>query len=105
MEKLIYDYLMLNCVGYENRIKAKDLMKKFNIKDNKTFRSYIQQIRKDAECIRLVGSEAGQSGGYWIINSKEEFENTVYHLYARAVEMQKTCKIMKKKGRKLWKKN
>ena len=28
MEKLIYDYLMLNCVGYENRIKAKDLMKK-----------------------------------------------------------------------------
>lgn len=69
--------------------------------DNKTFRSYIQEIRKNPEFIKLIGSEAGQSGGYWIINSKEEFENTVYHLYARAVEMQKTCKIMKKKGRKM----
>ena len=100
LEKLIYDYLMLNCVGYENRIKAKTLMKKFNIKDNKTFRSYIQGIRKDAEFTRLVGSEAGQHGGYWIINSKEEFETTVHHHYARAVEMMNTCKILRKKGKK-----
>ena len=99
LEKLIYDYLMLNCVGYENRIKAKTLMKKFNIKDNKTFRSYIQGIRKDAEFTRLVGSEAGQHGGYWIINSKEEFDITVQHHYARAIEMLNTCKILRKKGK------
>lgn len=99
MEKLIYDYLVLNCIGYDNRIKARTLMKKFNIKDNKTFRSYIQNIRQDEDCERIVGSEAGNNGGYWIINSKEEFDNTVYHLYARAVEMQKTCKILRKKGK------
>lgn len=99
MEKLIYDYLALNCIGYDNRIKARTLMKKFNIKDNKTFRSYIQEIRKNPEFIKLIGSEAGQNGGYWIINSKEEFETTVHHHYARAVEMMNTCKILRKKGK------
>lgn len=104
MEEMIYAYLVNNCIGYDNRVKARVLMNKFNIKDHKTFRSYIQGIRQNVECERLVGSEAGKNGGYWIINSKEELEETVYHLYARAVEMKKTCKIMKKKGRKLWKK-
>lgn len=99
LEKLIYDYLVLNCIGYDNRIKARTLMKKFNIKDNKTFRSYIQEIRKNPEFIKLIGSEAGQNGGYWIINSKEEFETTVHHHYARAVEMMNTCKILRKKGK------
>lgn len=100
MEEMIYAYLVNNCVGYDNRVKARTLMKKFNIRDNKTFRKYIQDIRKNAEFTRLVGSEAGSAGGYWIINSKEEFETTVHHHYARALEMMNTCKILRKKGKK-----
>ena len=97
MEEMIYAYLVNNCVGYDNRVKARVLMNKFGINDNKTFRSYIQSIREDYQYPRLIGSEAGKYGGYWIINSKQEFDETVHHLYARAIEMQKNCKIMKKK--------
>lgn len=100
MEELIYNYLTVNCVGYENRVKARTIMRKFGIKDNKTFRSYIQAIREDYNYPRLIGSEAGKSGGYWIIANKQEFDETVHHLYARALEMQKNCKIMKKKWKR-----
>lgn len=104
MEEMIYAYLVNNCVGYDNRVKARVLMNKFGINDNKTFRSYIQSIREDYQYPRVIGSQAGSDGGYWIIANKKEFDETVHHLYARAIEMQKNCKIMKKKGRKLWKK-
>ena len=100
MESLIYNYLIANCVGYEHRVKAKTIMKRFDIKDHKTFRSYIQSIREDYQYPRLIGSEAGKSGGYWIIANKQEFEETVHHLYARALEMQKNCKIMKRKWKR-----
>ena len=101
MELLIYDYLIAKCIGYENRVKAKTIMSKFDIKDHKTFRSYIQKIRDDNYFPRLIGSEAGSNGGYWIINSKEEFDETVHHLYARAYEMKKTGDTMTEKFKKL----
>lgn len=100
MEEMIYAYLVNNCVGYDNRVKARVLMSKFNIKDNKEFRGYIQSIREDYQYPRLIGSEAGKCGGYWIIANKKEFDETVHHLYARAIEMQKNCKIMKKKWKR-----
>lgn len=100
MEEMIYAYLVNNCVGYDNRVKARVLMNKFGINDNKTFRSYIQSIREDYQYPRVIGSQAGSDGGYWIIANKKEFDETVHHLYARAIEMQKNCKIMKKKWKR-----
>lgn len=99
MEELIYKYLILNCIGYNKRVKAKVLMKKFNITDNKTFRSYIQAIRENSEFTRLIGSEAGSGGGYWIIDNAKEFYTTVDHLVARANEMKKMSKKLQKKFR------
>lgn len=101
MEALIYDYLMAKCIGYENRVKAKTLMNMFNIKDNKQFRGYIQNIRNSYEYERLIGSEAGKQGGYWIINSAKEFRDTVHHLLARAEEMKDTAAAMEEKYEKL----
>lgn len=100
MEEMIYAYLINNCVGYDNRVKARVLMSKFGINDNKTFRSYIQSIREDYQYPRVIGSQAGSDGGYWIIANKKEFDETVHHLYARAIEMQKCCKTMKKKWKR-----
>ena len=97
MEELIYKYLVLNCIGYDNRIKANVLMNKFNINDNKTFRGYIQAIRQNPEFPRMIGSEAGSSGGYWIIANANEFYSTAKHLEARAREMQKTSEMLQEK--------
>lgn len=100
MENLIYEYLIQNCVGYDNRVKGRTLMKKFGINDHKTLRSYIQYIRKSPAHPRLIGSEAGSQGGYWIITNKKELDTTVYHMYLRAKEIEKECKILEKKARK-----
>ena len=42
----IYNYLKTNARGYKNRVKADVLMSEFGITDNKTLRSYIQEIRE-----------------------------------------------------------
>ena len=100
MNDLIYNYLILKCVGYDNRVKGQVLMKKFGIKDHKTFRKHIELIRQSPDCPRMIGSKAGQNGGYWIIANKKEFDDTVFHLYARAKEMKKTAKLLQKKAKK-----
>lgn len=97
MHNLIYNYLVENCVGYENRIKSSKLMNMFGIKDNKTFRSYIQELRQNPEYEKLVGSEAGSNGGYFIVSNYQEFKTTVEHHYLRAMEMLKTYGVMKNK--------
>lgn len=101
MEEQIYEYLNKNCVGYDNRVKGNQIMKLFGIHGHKTFRSYIQAIREKDFYKKLVGSEAGKQGGYWIVNSVAEYNTTTQHLYARSSEMRKMCEIMKKKWGKL----
>lgn len=94
MEEQIYDYLINNCVGYNNRIKAYKLMRMFNINNHKTFRSKIQKIRQNKQFKKIVGSEAGKRGGYWIIANENEYKETMFHLRARSDEMKKTCDII-----------
>ena len=93
----IYDYLKKNAVGYSKRVKSSVLMKEFSINDNKTFRAYIQEIRQSEVLQKIVCSEAGKNGGYWIATTDKEIEETLEHLYKRAMEMLKTYSIMKKK--------
>lgn len=100
MEERIYDYLTKNCRGFENRIKGYELMKLFNINDHKTLRSYIENIRQHDEFCELVGSRAGKDGGYYIIRNLKEFNETVDHMYLRAMEMLNTCSKMKHKKNK-----
>jgi len=100
MEERIYEYLIKNCRGFENRIKGYELMKIFRINDHKTLRSYIEAIRQNEDCLELIGSRAGKDGGYYVITSKTEFEDTVNHMYLRAMEMLHTQALMKKKASK-----
>lgn len=93
----IYDYLKKNAVGYEKRVKSSTLMKEFNITDNKTLRFYIEEIRNSETLQKIVCSEAGKKGGYWIATNQEEVYNTLEHLYKRAMKMLKTYSIIKKK--------
>ena len=100
MKELIYDYLVNNCVGYDNRVKGWQLMKLFNIKDHKTLRGYIQDLRNDEDIEELIGSVAGHGGGFYIIRNYAEYKDTIDHLYLRAMEMLKTREvIMNKKNR------
>ena len=93
----IYDYLKNNAVGYEKRVKSSTLMKEFNIKDNKTMRYYIEDIRNSDILQKIVCSEAGKSGVYWIAKNDEEVYQTLEHLYKRSMQMLKTYSIIKKK--------
>lgn len=95
----IYGYLKENAVGYENRIKSNKLMEEFVIATNDTLRSYIQEIRQSCILQKIVCSQAGNNGGYWIATSEEEVEETLKHLYNRAMEMLKTYSKIKNKAR------
>ena len=86
----IYDYLKKNAVGYEKRIKSNVLMKEFNINDNKTLRFYIEEIRNSDILQKIICSEAGSNGGYWVATSQEEVYETLEHLYKRRMQMRKT---------------
>ena len=72
-------------------------MKEFDIKDNKTLRSYIEDIRNSSTLQKIVCSEAGQHGGYWIATNDEEVYQTLAHLYKRSMQMLKTYSTIKKK--------
>ena len=94
----IYNYLKENAVGYEDRVKADVLMKEFNINDNKTLRSYIQEIRESEVLTKIICSEAGKDGGYWIATDYKEVRKTLDHLYKRSMEMLKGYSVLKKKA-------
>lgn len=96
MKELLIEYLKNNCVGYDNRQKAYQIMKVVNVKDHKTFRNMIEDIRQSKETI-FICSEAGNDGGYWLPTTKEEVETTIDHLESRAYEMIKTAKILREK--------
>jgi hypothetical protein len=95
----LYDYLKENAVGYENRIKSYKLMKVFGIKRNDAFRRLIQEIRQDETLQKIVCSEAGKNGGYWIATTEDEVNATMDHLYKRAMEMLKTYESIKRKSK------
>lgn len=73
----IYNYLVLNCIGYENRKKSTQLMELFNIRDNKTFRAYVEKARQNPDLEYFLASEAGKKGGYWIATNEQEKGNSL----------------------------
>lgn len=97
MEEKIYNYLLKYHAGYDNRIKGKELMKIFNIKDHKTLRSYIEKARQYKEYRYLIGSEAGSKGGYFMVTNGMEKDLTINHIRLRAEEQLETCDLMKSK--------
>ena len=74
-------------------------MEKFNIRDNKTFRAYIENIRDSEILQKIVCSEAGSNGGYWIATNNDEVVETLQHLYKRSMKMLKTYSILKRKSK------
>lgn len=95
----IYDFLKKEAVGYENRVKASVLMQEFDIRDNKTLRAYIEEIRDSDILDKIICSEAGSSGGYWVATSQDEVYQTLQHLYKRSMKMLKTYLKIKNKSR------
>lgn len=95
----IYDFLKKEAVGYENRVKASVLMQEFDIRDNKTLRAYIEEIRDSDILDKIICSEAGSNGGYWVATSQDEVYQTLQHLYKRSMKMLKTYSKIKNKSR------
>ncbi len=94
----IYQYLLANCYGYDNRLKAYQIMREFDIKDHKLFRNRIEDIRQSNE-YGFICSEAGTDGGYWIPANYDEVQVTLNHIFKRAMEMLKTYSILRRKVR------
>lgn len=99
MEKCleIYNYLLENCLGYDKRVKGRELREIFDINSDKNLRRHIEIIRQSKNFQYLVGSEAGTKGGYWIVINQDEKILTTNHLYLRAKEQLKTYSILKGK--------
>jgi hypothetical protein len=99
IEYRIYDYLKKNAIGYENRIKGNKLMQIFGINDNKTLREHIKKIRDSSILQKIVCSEAGSGGGYWMPITQEEVYLTLQHLYKRSMKMLSTYATIKRKSK------
>lgn len=94
---LIYMYLVEHCIGYDNRVKSTTLMEQFDIKSNKTFRSYIEQIRKDSYTYpKLIGSKSGSDGGYFIVETNKEKKFMSKSFQKRGKRTMKTSSIFTK---------
>lgn len=96
---IIYYFLQNNAVGYEKRVKSSVLMKEFEINDNKTLRRYIETIRDNMEYEKIICSEAGKNGGYWVATNEQEVYDTLTHLYKRSMKMLYTYSKIRKKVR------
>lgn len=96
----IYKYLLKYHKGKENKVKAKDLMKIFNILDHKTFRKLIQNINRDKQFKKLIGAISSRDGGYYICETKEETLDAINNRKHRANQMLRECHIMDWKYRK-----
>lgn len=94
----LYYYMLKHAVGRKKMIKSSVLMEKFNINDNKTFRSMIEAIRLSDKYDKIICSEAGSKGGYWIATSQEEITDTLEHLYKRSMQMLMTYSRIKQKA-------
>lgn len=94
----LYYYMTKHAVGRTKMVKSSVLMEKFNINDNKTFRSMIEAIRLSDKYDKIICSEAGSKGGYWIATSQEEITDTLEHLYKRSMQMLKTYSRIKQKA-------
>lgn len=86
-EEQVYNYLVENCRGKENLIKNKELMKLFEVTNDKSMRKIIQNIREDMRFKEVVGSVSGKSGGNFICITDEEFEETIDNIRHRANQM------------------
>ena len=94
----IYYYMLKHAVGHDKMIKSSELMSKFKINDNKTFRSHIEEIRLNDKYDKIICSEAGIAGGYYIGTTEEEIIDTLEHLYKRSMQMLKTYSRIKQKA-------
>lgn len=97
MEELIYAYLVNHCVGYKNRVKAKELQRIFGIKDNKSFRKIIDKIRRNSNYRYAVMSKSNFRGGYWIATSQEEINTVADDFKRRAKYIENTGEIISNK--------
>lgn len=100
MNDKLYKYLLENAYGKENRIKSTELMRYFDISDNRTFRKYIQNINADKKYKKLVGAVSSRTGGYFICSSEEEAQEAIKNRQNRANQMLRETHIMKWKYRK-----
>ena len=92
----IYTFLLMRVIGYENRVKAGVLMNITGIKDHKTLRRIIEELRLE-KGKAIIGSEAGSNGGYYICETEEEKQKTINHFKHRAGQMYKIAHILEGK--------
>ena len=97
MEELIYAYLINHCIGYKNRVKGNVLQKQFGIKDNKTFRRIIDNIRRNENYRYAVMSKSNYQGGYWIATTQEEIDAVAGDFKRRAKYIESTGEVISNK--------
>lgn len=85
---------MLNHVGADNAIPAKELSGKFGISERK-LREYVSEMRRNNDFDKLVMSG---NDGYFICTDAEEFNRAVQRLLSAAFDLLKTARAAEKKA-------
>lgn len=98
VEGMVYAYLCQYHRGKESMIKNKDLRKLFGIRSDKSMRKIIQNIQSDKSYTKVIGSEAGKKGGYYICTTKEEIEETIKDKRHRANAILRYCHVLEWKS-------
>ena len=95
-EPIVYQIYreMLNHVGVDNAISAKELSAKFGITERK-LREYISEMRRSNEFEKLVMS---CNDGYFICTDAGEFNRAVHRLLNAAFDLLKTARAAEKKA-------
>ena len=95
MERAIYNYMVDYHVGKNRMIKNKELRKKFGIKDDRTLREKMQNIRESEDYPLVIGSKSGKNGGFYICSTEAEIQETIDNIKHRAKQMLKMCDTLK----------
>ena len=85
---------MLDHVGVDNAISAKELSAKFGITERK-LREYVSEMRRSNELEKVVMS---CNDGYFVCTSAEEFDRAVQRLLSAAFDLLKTARATEKKA-------
>lgn len=94
----LYNYLLNNAQGKDNRVKGHVLMATFEIGSDRTLRKLIQEINASVEYKSLIGAISGYEGGYFIPITATETKEVINNRRHRADKMYEECTVMEWKA-------
>ncbi len=97
--KILLDFLSKHHVGKENAIKAAELARMFDDRNDRRVRSFISSFRNEGQLI--LSSTAGKHVGYYMAETLAEYEEfREYNFRSRALSILVTDRVLARAAKK-----